>query len=343
MSNLKMIKALGEGGNSTAFLVKSEKDGRVLTYKRAKMSEGEPDIHSIKSFENEAHILSMLEHKAVPKFFGKRDDGILLEYFEGASLEKKLLEEGPIREKEAAGIAMELAEILRYLHGRREPVIYRDLKPANIVLRPDGHIALIDFGAARIYRGSDRHDTLNLGTYGFAAPEQFGNLGQTDPRTDIFCFGMTMLQLVSGVDVKDDEAVQRFRQNGVARISDEFMGIIDKCIRPDREDRFRSVREIQEAILLYPRLIRKKKAASAIRLTAAAAVIAAVVSTSVIHFDTVRAYAASDMELRIPAMQQRLYDTKIWIEENYDNFYLYICDHFNSAGADIGDRRTSDN
>lgn len=342
MNELKMIKVLGEGGNSTAFLVKRISDGKLLTYKRAKMNDGEADVHSIKSFENEARILNSLEHNAIPKFYGKRDEGILLEYFDGVSLENRLFSVGAFSEKEASGIALELAEILRYLHGRREPVIYRDLKPANIVLREDGHIALIDFGAARIYRGGDKRDTINLGTYGFAAPEQFGNLGQTDPRTDIYCFGMTILQLISGVDIKDAEAVQRFRQNGVSGVSDEFMQIIEKCIRPDREDRFRSAREIQRAIMLYPKLVRKRKARSVVRLAVVAAAAAAVLSAGIIQFDTVVAYAASDMEVRLPAMQQRLYNTKIWIEENYDNFCIYIRDNLYRIGGDPGNRGTSD-
>ncbi len=312
------IKVLGEGGNSIAYLVKDTASGELMTYKTSKVRDGEEDIHSIKSFENEAKILSLLEHEAIPRFYEKIGTGIVLQHFEGVSLEKRLMKEGVFSEKEAVGMALELAGILRYLHGRREPVVYRDLKPANIVMKPDGHIALIDFGAARIYNQSGKNDTVNLGTYGFAAPEQFGNLGQTDPRTDIYCFGMTLLQLISGVDTKDSEEVMRFKLNGVAGVSDELMGIIDKCTRPDRNDRFHSMAEIQKALLDYPKKVRLRKSLSVIKLTLAASIISIVLSFGIMHIDTIKAYAASDVEARMPAVQQRLYNAKLWILEHIE-------------------------
>ncbi|MCR5556752.1 MAG: serine/threonine protein kinase [Butyrivibrio sp.] len=321
MRNLevKVVKELGQGGNSRVFLGKRSEDGSLVTLKTARLIDGKPDIHSLKSFENEANILETLEHAAIPRFYGRIHNGIMLEYFEGSSLEKVLLSKGPFGEKAAAKIALELAAILRYLHGVRQPVIYRDLKPANIVFKGDGHVALIDFGAARFFRAGDRGDTTNLGTYGFAAPEQFGNLGQTDPRTDIYCFGMTLLQLISGIDPKDDEAVRRCKQLGVSGISHEFMQIIDKCTRPDREDRFKSAKEIQKALLTYPKLVRRRKALGMLKTTTVAAVIALILSLGMIHFDSVKSYAASDMEKRLPAVQQRLYNAKLWILEKIEN------------------------
>ena len=316
MKEYKRIKVLGEGGNSVVYLVKESLSGELLTFKTPKIRDGEEDIHSIKSFENEAKILSRLEHEAIPRFCGKIGSGILLEHFEGISLEKYLMKNGVFSEKEAVRIALELSDILRYLHGRREPVIYRDLKPSNIVMKPDGHIALIDFGAARIYSPNRKSDTVNLGTYGFAAPEQFGNLGQTDPRTDIYCLGMTLLQLISGVDTKDSEEVSRYKQNGVAGVSDELMGIIDKCTRPDRNDRFRSIAEIQEALSGYPQKVKLRKTLSVVKLVLVASLISIVVSFGMMHFDTIKAYAANDAKTRIPAVQMRLYNAKLWIVDH---------------------------
>ena len=312
-NDLRIIKELGRGGNSRVFLAKRSGTGEPVTLKMAKLTDGEADIHSLKSFENEACILSSLHHPAVPQIYERTRNGIVLQYFEGSSLENVLLEKGALPEKTAAGIALELAGILRYLHGRRQPVIYRDLKPANIVLKPDGHVALIDFGAARFYRKDDRADTINLGTYGFAAPEQYGNLGQTDPRTDIYCFGMTVLQLIAGIDTKDSDAVKRCRKSGVSGISNEFMQIIDKCIRPDRDDRFRSAKEIQEALKAYPRIVKRKKILGAVKITVSAAVISFALSVGMIFWNSVKSYAASDFEQRLPAVQQRFYSAKVWI------------------------------
>ena len=318
----KKIKVLGEGGNSIVYLVEDINDGQLLTFKTPKIRDGEEDIHSIKSFENEAKILSRLDHEAIPGFCGKIGSGILLQHFEGTSLEKYLMKKGVFSEKEAVRIALELTDILRYLHGKREPVIYRDLKPSNIVMKPDGHIALIDFGAARIYSPNRKSDTVNLGTYGFAAPEQFGNLGQTDPRTDIYCFGMTLLQLISGVDTKDSEEVSRYKRNGVAGVSDELMGIIEKCTRPDRNDRFHSFVEIREALIRYPKTIKLRRTLSVVKLAIAASLISVVLSFGIMQMDSIKAYAASDVEARMPAVQLRLYNAKLWIIEHIEELNL---------------------
>jgi serine/threonine-protein kinase len=204
---------------------------------------------------------------------------------------------------------------MRYLHGRRKPVIYRDLKPSNIVMKPDGHICLIDFGAARFYEAGEASDTLNLGTLGFAAPEQYGNLGQTDPRTDIYCFGMTILQLVSGVDTKDTDEVAGFKKNGIKGISDEFIAVVDKCTRADREDRFRSFREIQEELEVIPKRKKTKKFIGMAKVVAWAAVLSVIISVGIINAEEVTSYATNDFTERIPAVRMRFSYARSWIED----------------------------
>lgn len=301
---------MGQGGSGAAFLAIDETSGKKVTLKRAK-AEGPGAVYRIKSLETEAKILGELRHKAIPKLFFRSREMIALGYIPGESLEKVIMSKGTFSEKEAVKIALELAGILRYLHGRRQAVIYRDLKPANIVLKPDGHVGLIDFGAARLYDPLCQSDTTHLGTLGFAAPEQFGNLGQTDPRTDIYCFGMTLLQMLSGVDPKDTDAAYRYKKNGINGVSKELMAIIDKCTRPDKEDRFRSMKEVEEALLGYPEKVRKRKLFGGIRISLAAAVIAVVVAMSTMYADKVKAYAASDIEVRMPAVKQRIYSVKL--------------------------------
>ena len=96
--------------------------------------------------------------------------------------------------------AKQLCDVLGYLHSQNPPIIYRDMKPANIMLKPDGNVVLIDFGTAREYKENNIEDTTCLGTMGYAAPEQFGGMGQTDARTDIYCLGATMYHLVTGMN-----------------------------------------------------------------------------------------------------------------------------------------------
>lgn len=336
MDKIKLIKPLGTGGNSRAFLGKDICTGRKVTVKMCKSIDlhkysnnanpGDTDPEIVrkyqterKNLDNEARILEGLNHKGIPKLYQKTPEGIVLEYIPGISFEKVLLTEGVLSEKEAARVGAEVAEILRFLHGRREPVIYRDLKPSNIVRRPDGSISLIDFGAARYYEASEKADTLNLGTVGFAAPEQFGNLGQTDPRTDIYCFGMTLLQLISGVNVGDQEEVALFMKKGIKGVSPEFLGIIKKCTRPDREDRFRSVREIEKALLEYPKKVRLRKVKNGIKIVTISVVLSIVISACFLKGEALREAATKDITARLPAVRERLFTARIWIEDQLED------------------------
>lgn len=307
MEEYKIIKPLGSGGNCNAFLGKEISSGKLVTIKKRKTEDS--------NLFNESVILKELDHKSVPSLYKRSSEELILEYIPGNSLEKTLIRKGLFTEKEALHIAYELAGIMRYLHGRRKPVIYRDLKPSNIVMKPDGHICLIDFGAARFYEAGDASDTLNLGTLGFAAPEQFGNLGQTDPRTDIYCFGMTILQLVSGVDTKDKDEVESFKKKGIKGISDEFIAIVDKCTRADREDRFRSFREIQEELEAIPKRRKAKKFIKAAKVLALAVVLSGVISVGIMNAEEVTIYATNDFNERMPAVKMRLGYARTWIEE----------------------------
>ena len=307
MEGYKIIKPLGSGGNCNAFLGKEISSGKLVTIKKRKTEDS--------NFFNESVILEELDHKSVPSLYKRSSEELILEYIPGKSLEKILIRKGLFTEKEALHIAYELAGIMRYLHGRRKPVIYRDLKPSNIVMKPDGHICLIDFGAARFYEAGEASDTLNLGTLGFAAPEQYGNLGQTDPRTDIYCFGMTILQLVSGVDTKDTDEVASFKKNGIKGISDEFIAVVDKCTRADREDRFRSFREIQEELEVIPKRKKTKKFIGMAKVVAWAAVLSVIISVGIINAEEVTSYATNDFTERIPAVRMRFSYARSWIED----------------------------
>ena len=307
MEGYKIIKPLGSGGNCNAFLGKEISSGKLVAIKKGKTEDS--------NLFNESIILEELAHKSVPSLYKKSSEELVLEYIPGKSLEKILIRKGLFSEKEALHIAYELVGIMRYLHGRRKPVIYRDLKPSNIVMKPDGHVCLIDFGAARFYEMGEVSDTLNLGTLGFAAPEQFGNLGQTDPRTDIYCFGMTMLQLVSGVDTKDMDEVVSFKKNGIKGISDEFIAIVEKCTKADREDRFRSFREIQEELEKIPKRKKIRKFFGAAKVVALAAVLSVIISVGIINAEEVTTYATNDFAERMPAVRMRFSYARSWIEE----------------------------
>lgn len=306
MNRYKIIKSIGEGGNGSVYLARDTNTGKMVTIKRPK--------YGLEDLTNEAVVLSELHHEGIPGVIDRFGDSVVLEYMPGKSLEKIISEEGLLTEKKTVDIAKELLKILSYLHSREVPVIYRDLKPANIVMKPDGHIALIDFGAARFYSPQNDVDTVNLGTFGFAAPEQYGNLGQTDKRTDIYCFGMTLLQLMTGVDPKDSEKVLEIRQNGTRRVSGEFLAIIEKCIRTDRDDRYSDADEIFKDIKRYPikRVVRKVMYLG--KLAVAACLVSVVISMAVSFVisvdimipDDLREFITDDFNKRLPTLLERL-------------------------------------
>lgn len=300
---LKIVKRLGEGGSSHTFLAVDDK-GIKYTIKKAKHKND--NIRKLLGFENEAVILEKINHPSVPKLVEKLSDGIILEYCEGKTLEKILLEKGTLSERETARIAKELTDILAYLHSKDKCIVYRDIKPANIIIDNEGHVNLIDFGAARIYKPGEQNDTQNLGTLGFAAPEQFGNLGQTDPRTDIYCLGMTMLLMISGVDIKDFEKVKRYKINGINNVSKEFMDIIAKCTRPDRNDRFKKVQEIAAELERYPARVRKRKAKRNIRIVSLAVVMSFTISVLISYGNDIKTFAVTDLGRRLPAVEKRI-------------------------------------
>ena len=322
----EVIRLLGEGGNSRAFLAKDRKTGKKVTIKQLKEVDGEISQVAAQGLRNEAEVLKYLDNPAIPKLVEFLGDTLVLEYIPGKSIEKKILKDGVFDEKTARTVALELVQIFEYLHSCKRPVIYRDLKPSNVVIRPDGHVALIDFGTARFYKKSDTADTNNLGTLGYAAPEQYGNLGQTDKRTDIYCLGMTLLQMISGVDPRDDEAVMMYKNRGIKGISGELMQIIDQCTRPDREDRFNTCAEVEKALRTYPHQKRKRMAKGVIKAFLISAAAAFIISTATVNAEDIKAYARTDFEGRLPALKERVNNVRIRLDDFFEKQFGYQID-----------------
>ncbi len=302
----RILRKLGEGGSSVVYMGHDMETGKAVTVKVLKegvLSCGDTK----KAVEEETALLQKLDHPAIPKVVAVYENAFVLEHVHGNSLEKVLKAKGALPEKTAVQMGKEILKVLSYLHGLKSPVIYRDLKPANIIVKPDGHVALIDFGAAREYSPGVGADTLNLGTCGFAAPEQYGSLGQTDVRTDIYCFGRTMLQMLAGSEKAGSKSRGKAGRPVTARpVSPELKKILEKCTRPDRDDRFGSCREIDRALARYPRAVAIRRLLMGAKAAIIAAVLSLGVTAAVNHYDTVRSYAAEDARQRIPAVKERL-------------------------------------
>jgi serine/threonine protein kinase len=157
-------------------------------------------------FLRESQILQQLEHPGIPKFidfFTEKELMVLVtEYVHGVNLDEFIARRrAPLSEIEVLDISLQICGILEYLHSEKPAgkIIYRDLKPSNLIIDENGKIKLIDFATARIYSPEKKKDTIKLGTPGFAAPEAYGN-AQTDERADVFSLGATMFHLLTGDD-----------------------------------------------------------------------------------------------------------------------------------------------
>lgn len=234
---------IGRGGMSTVYLAEHERLHTKWAVKEVHKQQG------VKfDFLAESNLLKRLQHPMLPRIVDIFEDEesiyIVEDYVEGQSLEK-LLEEYK-RVDEATGLQWfrDLCGVLIYLHEQTpNPIIYRDLKPANIMLQPDGTLKLIDFGIAREYKEESVGDTSYAGTQGYAAPEQFG-AAQTDARTDIYSLGVTMYHLLTGKSPYEPPYEFVPARQIEPTLSHGIEVVLGKCVRSEPKDRYPSVREL---------------------------------------------------------------------------------------------------
>ncbi len=205
----QIVTQIGGGGMGVVYLAEDNRlPGRRCAIKEASPEKLAPQDRpwAIQNFQQEAQILARLHHPgltAVTDFFAEGGKlYLVMEFIEGETLEKRLarMPGGRLSLDEALNIIQQLCNVLLFLHSQNPPVVFRDLKPANVMITPQGEVKLIDFGIARFFKTGQAQDTMNLGTPGYAAPEQYGGLGQTDPRSDIYSLGALLLRLVTGYD-----------------------------------------------------------------------------------------------------------------------------------------------
>lgn len=193
----KILTQIGAGGMSKVYLAMDSRLNKQWAVKELeKKAHDKNNDVVIQSAIAEAGMMKKLDHPNLPRIVDIIDEEnviyVVMDYIEGEPLDKILEEYGAQPQDLVIEWAKQLCEVLMYLHNRKPPIIYRDMKPGNVMLKPDGNLKLIDFGIAREYKEQNLADTQCLGTRGYAAPEQYGGKGQTDQRTDIFCLGVTI-------------------------------------------------------------------------------------------------------------------------------------------------------
>ncbi len=182
--------------------------------------------------------------KAITEIETKEGFFLVEEYVKGQMLFSLPLKEKPMDFRLAVYIARQLCEALIYLHSLKPPIIYRDIKPTNIIINAKGQIKLIDFGAAKEYELRANEDKESVGTVGYAAPEQYLGEGQSDTRSDIYAFGALLYYLLTGDDVGKEPhtifPIVKFRSDVPSRLE----GIIKKCTSNRPEDRYQSAQAL---------------------------------------------------------------------------------------------------
>ncbi|MGN0517992.1 MAG: protein kinase [Acutalibacteraceae bacterium] len=253
----RILDVVGHGGMSVVYLARNERANKTWAIKEVRKTGTEDLEVKQNSLIAETEMLKKLSHKYLPTIVDviETDETylVVMDYIEGKDLGKILKESGAQDQEKVIEWAKELCDVLGYLHTRTPPIIYRDLKPANIMLKPDGKIILIDFGTAREIKVKDANDTVSLGTRGYAAPEQFGANAKTDARTDIYCLGATIYHLVTNHNPATEPYVMEPIRQRIPTLSGGLEKIILKCTQPRPQDRYQSCAEVMYALENYER------------------------------------------------------------------------------------------
>ena len=199
----EILKEIGRGGMSIVYLAMDKRLNKQWAVKEIrKKGSGKNEEIVVNSLLAEANMMKKLDHPSLPRIVDIIDNGVtiyvVMDYIEGESLDKILNEYGAQPEEMVVNWAKQLCDALSYLHSQKPPIIYRDMKPANVMLKPEGNIKIIDFGIAREYKEQNLADTTVLGTKGYAPPEQYQQSYKIGPWMDVYAMAATFYRCVTG-------------------------------------------------------------------------------------------------------------------------------------------------
>jgi serine/threonine protein kinase len=262
----RIESVIGRGGMGTVYLGKHLHLDSVVAIKevRAQFATEEEKKEALQQCEAEARFLVQLHHPNLPRvtdaFVADDRCYVIMEFIQGQTLDKRLRDAGaPLDALEVVEWALQIADVLSYLHSQTPPIIFRDLKPANIMVQPDNTIRLIDFGIARRFQPGAQKDTALFGSVGYSPPEQFG-LRQTDPRADIYALGATLHHLLTA----RDPAAEPFQFPPVGelnpRVPVSLARLVGSCVAMDPEHRPQTVHDVAAKLMaIHAELIELKE------------------------------------------------------------------------------------
>lgn len=256
----RVVRSLGRGGLGAVSLCDDLRlPGKQWAVKQ--MHNPEPSLQDKfrESFEREAATLSRIRHPNLPVIVDYfEQDGslyLVMEYVEGENLAEYVRRRGHLAEREVFERGLVLVELLGYLHSQTPPIIFRDLKPENVMLTPDGVLKLVDFGLARRFVPGKRSDTVPSGSVGYAAPEQWEDLSQTDERSDVYSWGATMVHLLTGRIPSPVFPLSALRNLDPA-LSEAGRAILARCLKARVQDRYPNATALARAITEHLEMIK---------------------------------------------------------------------------------------
>lgn len=265
-SRYEIVRRIGGGGMGAVYLAKDRNLGDApRAVKEMVESHLDPGQHekAIGDFKRESLLLTSLEHPSIPTIYDYFYDDkasrfyLVMKYISGGDLASRMRAAigGRIDERTVTDWGMQVADVLEYLHSRPKPIIYRDLKPANLMIDGNsGRVMLIDFGIARWVTQQEKGVTA-VGTMGYAPPELFS--GRVQPASDVYSLGATMFHLLTGADPQDNPLlIFDFTKNPRPRqiapsMSSEMEQILMRSVEYKPEDRFRSAGDMRNSLAVH--------------------------------------------------------------------------------------------
>jgi len=255
----RIVRPLGTGGTATVYLALHMELGCLVALKVMQaLDEGRFPAGALRQFRSEVRVLSTLRHPNLPTVYDVLELEqclcLSMEYIVGKPLHEVCHEEGPLAEERILEWARQLCDALNYLHTRTPPIIYRDLKPGNVMLTEGEQIKMIDFGIAKLVEESrkGKTETVSRGmlTRGYSPVEQY--VGGTDARSDIYALGATMYHLLSGTPPPDSMEVATGRAHPVivqrADVSARTAQAIEAMMAVDRRQRPQDIPAVREML-----------------------------------------------------------------------------------------------
>ncbi|MGH2478648.1 MAG: serine/threonine protein kinase, partial [Ktedonobacteraceae bacterium] len=255
----QLLQAVGKGWMGAVYMAQDTLLGnRLVAIKEANQNQlsAQEMQGAVEAFKREAYMLAELQHPNLPGIHDYFEEAghwyLVMSFIQGETLENYLSHARNHRLplEEALHIGRTLCNVLNYLHTHQPPIIFRDLKPTNIMRTPEGHIYLVDFGIARHFKPGQARDTAYYGSMGYSPPEQYGR-AQTTERSDIYSLGATLYEMLSGYEPSSSPFRLPPLQSLVPTLPAQLVALITQMLDLDESKRPPGVKIVEKALLSF--------------------------------------------------------------------------------------------